>query len=65
MEPERYECISDAANDIKILKQTVIYTYKNKWPLIERRKSGAKVFYIEWFEPYIILCCEAFKIFRG
>ena len=41
MELKRYECLSDAANDI---------IYKNKRPLITRRKGGAKVFYIKWLE---------------
>ena len=47
MEPKRYECLSDAANDIKVLKQALVYVYKNKRPLITRRKGGAKVFYIK------------------
>ena len=37
MEPKRYECLSDAANDIKVSKQTLIYEYENKRPLITRR----------------------------
>ena len=44
MEPKRYKCLSDTANDMKVLKQTIIYAYKNKRPLITRRKGGAKVF---------------------
>ena len=51
MEPKRYECLTDAANDIKVLKQTLKYAFKNKRALIRRRKGGAKVFYIEWLEP--------------
>ena len=50
MEPKRYECLSDAANDIKVSKQTLVYAYKNKRPLIARRKGRAKVFYIKWLE---------------
>ena len=50
MDPKRYKCLSDAAKDIKVLKQTLIYACKNKRPFITRRKSGAKVFYIEWLE---------------
>ena len=50
MEPKRYECLSDVANDIKVLKQTFIYAYKNKRNFITRRKGGAKVFYIKWLE---------------
>ena len=51
MEPKRYECLSEATNDIEVLKQTLRYMFKNKRPLIKRRKGGAKVFYIEWLEP--------------
>ena len=49
-ELKRYECLSDAANNIKVSKQTLIYAYKNKRPLITRRKDGAKVFHIKWLE---------------
>ena len=48
MEPKRYERLSDAGNDIKVSKQTLIYAYENRRPLITRRKGGAKVFHIEW-----------------
>ena len=48
MEPKRYEQLSDTANDIKVSKQTLIYAYENRRPLITRRKGGAKVFHIEW-----------------
>ena len=48
MEPKRYEHLSGAANDIKVSKQTFMYVYENKRPLITRRKGGAKVFHIEW-----------------
>ena len=48
MEPKRYEHLSDAANDIKVSKQTLIYVCENRRPLITRRKGGAKVFHIEW-----------------
>ena len=44
MEPKRYECLSDAANDIKVSKQTLAYAHKNKRSLVTRRKGGAKVF---------------------
>ena len=50
MEPKRYECLSDAANDIKVSKQTLVYAHENNRPLITRRKGGAKVFYIEWLD---------------
>ena len=51
MEPKRYKCLSDAAKDIKVSKQTLVDAYKNKWPLITRRKVGANVFCIKWLEP--------------
>ena len=47
---KRYECLSDAANDIKVSKQALVYAHENKRPLITRRKGGAKVFYIEWLD---------------
>ena len=39
MEPKRYEGLSDAVNDIKVLKQTLIYVYKNKRPLVRKGRS--------------------------
>ena len=30
MESKRYECLSDAANDIKVSKQNLVYAHKNK-----------------------------------
>ena len=48
MEPKRYERLLDAANDIKVSKQTLKYAYENKRPHITRWKGGAKVFHIEW-----------------
>ena len=50
MELKRYECVSDAANDIKVSKQTLIYAYENKRPLVTRKKGEAKGFYIKWLE---------------
>ena len=50
MEPNRYECLSDATNQSKVSKQTFIYAYENKRSLITRWKGGAKVFYIKWLE---------------
>ena len=50
MESNRYECLSDAANDIKVSNQTLVYAYENKRPLITRRKGGAKIFYIKWLK---------------
>ena len=48
MEPKKYERLKDAANDIEVSKETLIYAYQNRRPLITRRKGGVKVFYIEW-----------------
>ena len=48
MEPKRYKHLSDAANDVKVSKQTLIYAYENRRPLITRRKGGAEAFHIEW-----------------
>ena len=50
MEPKKYERLSDAANDIKVPRQTLVYAYENRRPQIVRRKGGVKVFYIEWLE---------------
>ena len=50
IEPKRYECLSDAADDIKISKQTLLFVHEKKRPLITRRKGGAKIFYIKWLE---------------
>ena len=50
MEPKKYERLMDAANDIKVPRETLIYTYENRRTLITRRKGGAKVFYVEWLE---------------
>ena len=44
MELKRYEHLSDAANDIKVSKQTLIYVYEKRRPLITSRKGGAKSF---------------------
>ena len=48
MKPRKYERLKDAANDIKVSKETLRYAYENRRPLITRRKGGFKVFYIEW-----------------
>ena len=51
MELREYESLKDAANDIEVSKEPLIYAYENRRTLITRRKVGAKVFYIEWLEP--------------
>ena len=48
MELKRYECLSDATDNIKVSKQTLMYAHKNRRPL--RRKGRVKVFYIKWLE---------------
>ena len=50
MEPTRYEFLTDAAKDIGVLKQTLIYVHKNKRPSITKRKNGIKVVHIEWLD---------------
>ena len=50
MEPKKYKNLKDVANDIEVSKETLIYAYENKRPLISRRKGGVKVFYTEWLE---------------
>ena len=51
MEPKKYERLTDAANDIKVPKETLIYAYENRRTLITRRKCGGNVFfYIKWLE---------------
>ena len=50
MEPRKYERLKDAASDIKVSRETLIYAYENRRSLITRRKDGVKVFYIEWLE---------------
>ena len=48
VEPKRYECIKDVAIDIRVSKETLIYAYESRRPLITRRKGAVKVFHIEW-----------------
>ena len=48
MELKKYECIMVAVKDMKVPRETLIYTYENRRQLITRRKGGVKVFYIEW-----------------
>ena len=48
MEPTKYYSLSAAAKDCGILKQTIVYAYRNRCTTITRRKGGSKVFRIEW-----------------
>ena len=50
MEQKKYERLKDTANDTEVSKETLMYAYENRRPLITRRKGGFKVFYIEWLE---------------
>ena len=50
MEPRKYECLKDAASDIKVPRETLIYANENRRQLITSRKGGAKAFYIKWLE---------------
>ena len=50
MEPTKYYSLSAAARDCGLLKQTIVYAYRNRCTRIARRKSGSKVFRIEWLD---------------
>ena len=50
MEPSTFKSLSDASKFIEVSSQTLEYAHKHKRPLIARRKSGIKVFFIEWLE---------------
>ena len=50
MEPTKYYSLSAAAMGCGILKQTILYAYRNRCTRIARRKGGSKVFRIEWLD---------------
>ena len=50
MEPTKYYSLSAAVRGCGILKQTIIYAYRNRCTRIARRKGGSKVFRIEWLD---------------
>ena len=50
MELRKYKRLEDAANDIKVPRETLIYAYENRRLLITRRKGRFKAFCIEWLE---------------
>ena len=50
MEPTKYYSLSAAARGCGILKQTMVYAYRNRCTRIARRKVGSKVFRIEWLD---------------
>ena len=50
MEPTKYYSLSAAARGCGILKQTIVYAYRNRCTRIARRKGGYKMFRIEWLD---------------
>ena len=48
MEPTKYYSLLAAARGSGILKQMMVYAYRNRCTRIARRKGGSKVFRIEW-----------------
>ena len=48
MEPTKYYSLSAAARGCGVLKQMMIYAYRNRCARIARRKGGFKVFRVEW-----------------
>ena len=50
MEPTKYYSLSAAARGCGILKQTIVYAYRNRCTRIARRKGEYKVFRIEWLD---------------
>ena len=48
MEPTKYYSLSAAARGCGLLKQTMVYAYRNRCTRMARRKGGSKVFRIEW-----------------
>ena len=48
MEPTKYYSLLAAARDCGLLKQMIIYAYRNKCTRIVRQKRGTKEFRIEW-----------------
>ena len=47
MEPTKYYSLSAAARGCGLLKQTMVYAFRNRCTRIARRKGGSKVFRIE------------------
>ena len=50
MEPTKHYSLSAAARGCRILKQTMVYAYKNRCMRIVRRKGGSKVLRTEWLD---------------
>ena len=51
MEPTKYYSLSAAARRCGLLKQMMVYAYRNRCTRIVRRKGGSKEFRIEWLAP--------------
>ena len=47
MEPTKYYSLSAASRGCGLLKQTIVYAYRNRCMRIARQKGGTKVFRIE------------------
>ena len=52
MEPTKYYSLLAASSGCGILKQTIVYAYRNRCMRIARRKGGSKVFRIEWLDQF-------------
>ena len=48
MESTKYYSLSAAARGCGLLKQMIVYAYRNRCTRIARRKGGSKVFIVEW-----------------
>ena len=48
MEPIKFYSLSAASRGCGLLKQMMVYAYRNRCMRIARRKGGSKVFRIEW-----------------
>ena len=48
MEPTKYYSLLVAARDCGLLKQTIVYAYRNRCTRRVRQKGGTKEFRIEW-----------------
>ena len=50
MEPTKFYSLSAAARGCGLLKQPIVYAYRNRRTRIDRRKGGTKEFRIEWLD---------------
>ena len=50
MEPTKHCSLSAAARGCGILKQIIVYAYRNRCTRIVRRKGGSKVLRTEWLD---------------